>query len=131
VDPAANFLCNFGVSDGALPGRPDVGVDNTAAVYQLDLDPVLSDAEASRTARAAAAGASDLLVQRAVSGALHATSARQRSSMGLVAHRLVEGRTASGRSRCAEPVIGGRDRIRVRVHLTGLSPVGALVTDTC
>ncbi len=40
-----NFLFDLGTGDGTLPGRPGVVLDNTDAVYQLDLDPALSPAE--------------------------------------------------------------------------------------
>lgn len=36
-----NFLFDLGLGDGTLVGPPGVAVDNTDAVYQLDLDPAL------------------------------------------------------------------------------------------
>ena len=118
-----NFLFDLGVGDGTLPGRDGVVVDNSDTVYQVDLDPGLSDyekalnedifrVEADKNARrvegiknvrqvtgnfrvpvltmhnlgdlfvpfhneveyyndAAAAGAGDLLVQRAIRGVNH------------------------------------------------------------
>jgi pimeloyl-ACP methyl ester carboxylesterase len=39
---AGNFLFDLGVGDGTLVGHPGVAVDNTDAVYQLDIDPALS-----------------------------------------------------------------------------------------
>ncbi|MEA2058165.1 MAG: alpha/beta hydrolase, partial [Actinomycetota bacterium] len=40
-----NFLFDLGVGDGTLPGRDGVAVDNSDTVYQVDLDPGLSDYE--------------------------------------------------------------------------------------
>jgi hypothetical protein len=40
-----NFLFDLGVGDGTLPGRDGVTVDNVDTVYQVDLDPDLSDYE--------------------------------------------------------------------------------------
>jgi hypothetical protein len=39
---AGNFLFDLGLGDGTLVGHPGVAVDNTDAVYQLDIDPALS-----------------------------------------------------------------------------------------
>lgn len=41
-----NFLFDLGALDGTNPGRPGVGVDNSDVVYQVDLDPAISDYEA-------------------------------------------------------------------------------------
>jgi pimeloyl-ACP methyl ester carboxylesterase len=40
-----NFLFDLGLGDGTLVGHPGVAADNTDAVYQLDVDPVLSAEE--------------------------------------------------------------------------------------
>jgi len=40
-----NFLWELGLGDGTIAGRPGVVVDNTDLVYQVDLDPAISDAE--------------------------------------------------------------------------------------
>lgn len=45
TDPGGNFLWGLGLGNGALPGEFGTGVDNTDAVYQLDLDPAISDEE--------------------------------------------------------------------------------------
>ena len=37
-----NFLFDLGLGDGTLEGHPGVAVDNTDAIYQLDLDPAIS-----------------------------------------------------------------------------------------
>ncbi len=42
-----NFLFDLGATDGTLPGRRGVAVDNTDTVYQVDLDPALSAFEAA------------------------------------------------------------------------------------
>ncbi len=41
----APFLFDLGASDGTLPRRPGVGVDNADTVYQIDGDPALSPEE--------------------------------------------------------------------------------------
>jgi hypothetical protein len=135
TDPDGNFLFGLGTGNGALPGRPGVAVDNIGVVYQTDLDPALSTAEAElndeivrvaadRSARssnglsnvpkvagdisiptltmhnlgdlfvpfhneivygaeAAASGTSDLLVQRAILGAIHCDFAASEVIAGL------------------------------------------------
>ena len=135
TDPDGNFLFGLGTGNGALPGRPGVGVDNIGVVYQTDLDPALSAAEvalndgivrvaADRSARssnglsnvpkvvgdisiptltmhnlgdlfvpfhneivyaaeAEASGTSDLLVQRAILGAVHCDFAASEIISGL------------------------------------------------
>jgi len=42
TDPGGNFLWGLGAGPGTLPGSFGVGVDNSDAVYQLDLDPAIS-----------------------------------------------------------------------------------------
>lgn len=45
VDETGIFLWDLGTGAGVLPGKLGVAVDNADAVYQLDLDPTISDAE--------------------------------------------------------------------------------------
>jgi hypothetical protein len=42
-----NFLFNLGVSDGTVAGHPGIVPDNQDVTYQLDLDPAISDQEAT------------------------------------------------------------------------------------
>ncbi len=42
-----NFIFDFGAGDGTIALRPGVAVDNSETVYQFDLDPAVSDAEAA------------------------------------------------------------------------------------
>ncbi len=45
-----NFLWNLGTGDGTIAERPGVVLDNTDTVYQVDLDPAISDVEAQLNA---------------------------------------------------------------------------------
>ncbi len=40
-----NFLFDLGIGDGTVAGKPGIVADNRGIVYQLDLDPALSDEE--------------------------------------------------------------------------------------
>jgi hypothetical protein len=42
-----NFLFNLGVGDGTVAGHPGIVPDNKGVTYQLDLDPAVSDQEAT------------------------------------------------------------------------------------
>lgn len=42
-----NFLFNLGVGDGTVAGRPGIVPDNKGVIYQLDLDPAISDQEST------------------------------------------------------------------------------------
>ncbi len=45
-----NFLWELGLGDGTIAGRPGNVLDNTDVVYQVDLDPAISDVEAALNA---------------------------------------------------------------------------------
>ncbi len=48
-----NFVWEFAIGDGTIANGPGVIVDNTDAVYQVDLDPAISDFEADLNANIA------------------------------------------------------------------------------
>lgn len=50
VSTPGNFLFDLGLLDGTSPGRPGIGVDNSDVVYQVDLDPAVSEYEAELNA---------------------------------------------------------------------------------